>query len=145
MSTAPCLFFSRPYRLCQLTVATAVRRYSMILESSAGFPDGTFDHEAIDIKSEDECKKSCLQNWQTCVALSWLGSRMQDEPCVHYQSLRSSKVHPLKGCDYWKVVHSNTSAGTIKPPTAGLDVGQVVEPQSLLVEYQMRETGGIES
>ena len=121
-----------------------INRYSMLLVSSAGFPDGTFDHEAIDIKSEDACKKSCLQNWQTCVALSWLGSRMQDEPCVHYQSLRSTKVHALKGCDYWKVVHSNTSAGTIKPPAAGLDVGQVVE-QSLLVEYQMRETGGIES
>ena len=116
----------------------------MLLVSSAGFPDGTFNHEAIDIKSEDACKKSCLQKWQTCVALSWLSSRMQNEPCVHYQSLRSTNVHPLKGCDYWKVVHSNTSADTINATTTRFDVDQVVEPQSLLVEYQMRESNGIE-
>ena len=114
-----------------LAFETAVRRYSMELVSSEGFPDGVSNHEAIDIKSEDECKKSCLRNWQTCVALSWLGSRMQNEPCSHYQNLRSSNVRPLKGCNYWKVVHPNASGDATSAIGLNLDQSQ---PQSLLVE-----------
>ena len=101
----------------------------MVLVSSGGFPDGTFNHEAISVKTEAECKATCLENYRTCKALSWLGSRLGNEPCVHYQTLRSSSVHPLKGCDYWKVV----------PPARALDehAGEG-EPQrrSLLIRYR---------
>jgi hypothetical protein len=114
------------------------RRYSLILVSNAGFPDGTFNHEALSIKTEDECKKSCLQKWQSCQALSWLGSRMADEPCVHYQTLRSLRVHPLSGCHYWKMVHSNHSISeNLATPFAVR--AHVSQPQqrSLLVQYKM--------
>ena len=82
--------------------------YSMELVSSNGFPKGTFNHEAIDIESEEECKRSCLEKYRTCKALSWL--QRPTEPCVHYQAV-SAGLEPLSGCRYWRLVH-NTSASS---------------------------------
>jgi hypothetical protein len=79
----------------------------MVLVSATGFPHGQFNHEAIGATTEAQCKYTCLMNYRTCKAVSWLPR--PTEPCVHYQTLTDDKVSPLTGCRYWKVVHNDTT------------------------------------
>jgi hypothetical protein len=63
------------------------RLHSLVLADPNGFYPGAFNHEALTVTTEAQCKISCLDT-PTCVGLTWVDR--SGEPCVHYQKMNFS-------------------------------------------------------